>query len=166
MSLVLIVSRMVALLLVGVYTGGVCFVVIAPSVARMPGPAYVRYWQALNVDYGRGMPPLLLAAVAAMAVASFLSWRRGWLVPGASSAALILVILTIVLTLAGLEPLNRIADAWDPDQLPADWQESRQRWLHLHLVRTALALAAFACLIIAQGFDHGAGESTWHDPPR
>ncbi|MET9250405.1 DUF1772 domain-containing protein [Nonomuraea sp. NPDC003709] len=155
MSLVLVASRTVALLLVGLYAGGVLFVVIAPSVARLPGPAYVRYWQALNVDYGRAMPPLLLAGIVAMIVVSVLSWRRGWLVFGVSSAALILVILTVVLTLTGLEPLNRIADAWDPDQLPADWQESRRRWLHLHLIRTALALAAFACLITAQALDRG-----------
>ncbi|MEW1837833.1 DUF1772 domain-containing protein [Nonomuraea angiospora] len=153
MSLVLVASRSVALLLVGLYAGGVFFVVIAPSVARLPGPAYVRHWQALNVDYGRAMPPLLMAGIVAMIVVSAVSWRRGWLVFGVSAAALILVILTVVLTLAGLEPLNRIADAWDPDQLPADWQESRRRWLNLHLIRTALALAAFACLITAQAVD-------------
>ncbi|MGW4470765.1 anthrone oxygenase family protein [Nonomuraea sp. NPDC004354] len=158
MSLVLTASRMVALLLVGLYAGGVFFVVIAPSVTRMPGPAYVRYWQALNVDYGRGMPPLLLAGIAAMFVVSVLSWRRGWLVFGVSSAALILVILAVCLTLAGMEPLNQIANSWDPDRLPADWHESRQRWVNLHLVRTALALAAFACLIIGQGVDRAGPE--------
>ncbi|MFI6925426.1 anthrone oxygenase family protein [Nonomuraea spiralis] len=153
MSLLLAASRMVASLLVGLYAGGVVFVVLAPSVARLPGPAYVRYWQALNVDYGRAMPPLLLAGVAALIVVTALSWRRGWVVLGVSTAALIMVILTVVLTLTGLEPLNRVADAWDPDLLPADWHESRRRWLNLHLVRTALALAAFACLIAVQTFD-------------
>ncbi|WP_431917828.1 anthrone oxygenase family protein [Nonomuraea jabiensis] len=155
MSLVLVASRTVALLLVGLYAGGVLFVVIAPSVARMPGPAYVRYWQALNVDYGRAMPPLLLAGIVAMVLIAVLSWHHGWLVFGVSSAALILVILTVVLTLTALEPLNRIADAWNPDQLPADWQESRRRWFNLHLIRTVLALAAFACLITAQTLDLG-----------
>ncbi|MEV0379483.1 DUF1772 domain-containing protein [Nonomuraea sp. NPDC050643] len=153
MSLVLTASRMVALLLVGLYAGGVFFVVIAPSVTRMPGPAHVRYWQALNVDYGRAMPPLLLAGIAAMSVVAVLSWTRGWLVFGLGSAALVLVILTVALTLAGLEPLNRIADAWDPDRLPVGWHENRRRWFNLHLVRTALALAAFACLITAQALD-------------
>ncbi|MER7361805.1 DUF1772 domain-containing protein [Nonomuraea wenchangensis] len=152
-SVVLTASRMLALLLIGLYAGGVVFVVLAPSVARLPGPAYVRYWQALNVDYGRAMPPLLLAGIAALVVAAALSWRRGWFAFGLTAAALILVILTVALTLTGLEPLNRLADAWDPDLLPADWEESRRRWLSLHLVRTALALAAFACLITVQTFD-------------
>ncbi|WP_336204004.1 DUF1772 domain-containing protein [Nonomuraea sp. LPB2021202275-12-8] len=153
MSLTLTVSRTVALLLVGVYAGGVVFVVIAPSVSRLPGSAYVRYWQALNVDYGRGMPPMLLTGIAVLLVVAVLSWSRGWLVFGLTVAALILVILTVVLTLAGMEPLNRTANTWDPDRLPAGWQEIRQQWFNLHLVRTALALAAFACLIVAQGAD-------------
>ncbi|SEG97786.1 protein of unknown function [Nonomuraea solani] len=154
-SVVFAASRMVALLLVGLYAGGVLFAVLAPSVGRMPGPAYVRYWQALNVDYGRAMPPLLLAAIVTLVAVSVLSWRRGWLVFGFSLVALILVVLTVALTLAGMEPLNRIADTWNPDHLPADWEESRQRWFNLHLVRTVLALAAFACLITAQGLDRG-----------
>ncbi|MFI6708952.1 anthrone oxygenase family protein [Nonomuraea sp. NPDC050478] len=153
MSLALSASRMVALLLVGVYAGGVLFVVLAPSVGRIPGPAYVRYWQALNADYGQRMPPLLLISVAALLVVTVLSWQRGWLVFGLSAAALILVVLTVALTVAGMEPLNQAANAWDPDALPAGWDEIRQRWLNLHLVRTGLALAAFACLIVARTAD-------------
>ncbi|MEV4398991.1 DUF1772 domain-containing protein [Nonomuraea sp. NPDC049607] len=155
MAFVLVASRMVALLLVGLYAGGVVFVVVAPSMARLPGAAYVRYWQALNVDYGRAMPPLLLTGIAALIVMTALSWRRGWFVLGVSATALIMVVLTVLLTLRTLEPLNRVVDAWDPDNLPADWAESRRRWLNLHLVRTVLALAAFACLIVVQTFDRG-----------
>ncbi|MEU4572698.1 anthrone oxygenase family protein [Nonomuraea sp. ATR24] len=155
MSLALTASRTVALSLVGLYAGGVLFVVLAPSVGSLPGPAYVRYWQALNVDYGRAMPPLLLTGIAATLVTSALSWPRGWLTLGLSSAALLLVILTVALTLTGLEPLNRVVDTWNPDKLPADWHEIRQRWLNLHLVRTVLAVAAFACLLTAQAIDRG-----------
>ncbi|NUR88072.1 MAG: DUF1772 domain-containing protein [Nonomuraea sp.] len=150
---ILVAARVVASLLVGLYAGGVFFVVLAPSVGRLPGPAYVGYWQALNADYGRAMPPLLLTAVVALAVVTVLSWGRGGLVLHLSVAALVLVIGTVVLTLAGLEPLNRIADAWDPGRLPADWEESRRRWSSLHLVRTVLAVAAFACLVAAQAVD-------------
>lgn len=127
--------------------------VLAPSVSRIPGPAYVRYWQALNADYGRHMPPLLLISVAALLVVAVLSWQRGWLVFGLSTAALILVALTVTLTVAGMEPLNQVANAWDPDALPDGWDGIRQRWFNLHLVRTGLALAAFACLIVAQTAD-------------
>lgn len=55
-----------------------------------------------------------LAGIVAMALVSVLSWRRGWLLFGINSAALILVILT----LTALEPLNRIADAGTPISCP------------------------------------------------
>ncbi|MFB4266442.1 DUF1772 domain-containing protein [Nonomuraea sp. GTA35] len=153
MSLALTVLRAAGLAMVGLYAGGVLFVVIAPSVTRLPGPAYVRYWQALNADHGRTMPPLLLATVAVLLVAAVISWRHGRLVFGLGVAALILVALTIVLTVAALEPLNQLANTWVADRLPVGWHESRRQWSHLHLVRTALALAAFGCLITAQVID-------------
>ena len=48
MDAALTVSRSIALLLAGLYACGVLFVVLAPSGGRLPGPTYVRHWQALN----------------------------------------------------------------------------------------------------------------------
>jgi hypothetical protein len=150
MSVTLAVARVVALLLTGLYAGGVLFVVLAPSLTRLPGEVYVPYWQALNTDYGRAMPPLLLTCLAAQAVTVALSWRTGGWFLGLSLAALVLVVLTVVLTVVGMEPINRAVDAWDADRLPADWAEIRARWSGRHLIRTALALTAFGCLLAAQ----------------
>jgi len=150
----LTVTRSIALLLVGLYAGGLLFVVLAPSAGRLPGSAYVRHWQALNTDYGRVMPPLLLTSVLALIITTALSGHRGALVFALSAGALVLVVLTIVLTVAVMDPLNRLADSWDPDHLPARWPEVRHRWAALHLVRTLLAVAAFAGLTLTQVIDH------------
>lgn len=153
MHLPLDIARSIALLLVGLYAGGVLFVVLAPSAGRLPGPAYVRQWQALNTDYGRVMPALLLTSVLALIVTSVLSWHHGRLVFGLAAGALVLVVLTIVLTVVVMEPLNRIADSWNPDSLPSSWQQIRQRWAGMHLIRTVLGVTAFACLTISQAID-------------
>lgn len=149
----LAVSRAVALLLVGLYAGGVFFVVIAPSLGRLPGPASVPYWQALNVDYGRAMPPLLLTTIAVLIVTAVLSRSRGGPVFWLTVAGLVLVVATVVLTLAAMDPLNRLADSWNPDQLPADWEQVRQQWAGWHLTRTIAAVAAFGCVLTAQALD-------------
>lgn len=146
---ILTVTRALALL----YAGGVLFVVLAPSTGQLPGPAYVRQWQALNTDYGRVMPPLLLTSVLALVATTVLSWHHGRFVLVLGASALVLVVLTVVLTVVAMEPLNRIADSWDPDRLPVTWQQVRQSWASLHLVRTVLAVAAFACLTISQAVD-------------
>lgn len=142
--------RSLAQFLVGLYAGGVLFVVLAPSASRLPGPAYVRQWQALNTDYGRVMPPLLLTSVLALVSATVLSWSQGGLMFGLCAGALVLVVLTIAVTVVMMEPLNRIADSWNPDILPITWQQVRQRWAGLHRIRTILGVAAFACLTISQ----------------
>ncbi|MDG4827443.1 DUF1772 domain-containing protein [Asanoa sp. WMMD1127] len=150
MSATLAVARAVALLLTGLYAGGVLFVVLAPSLTRLPAEAYVPYWQALNTDYGRAMPPLLLTCVAAQALTVALSWRSGGWSLALSVGALVLVVLTVVLTVAGMEPLNRAVNTWDAGRPPADWAEIRARWSDRHLIRTALALTAFGFLVVAQ----------------
>jgi hypothetical protein len=89
-------------------------VVLAPSLTHLPSPAYIRYWQALNTDYGEAMPPLLLTCLALLVATCVLSYQRGWLVLGLSVVSLCAVLAVIVLTVSQLEPLNRIADVWDP----------------------------------------------------
>ncbi len=150
---VLEIVRVASTLLLGLYAGGVFFVVIAPSLGRLPGPAYVRYWQALNADYGRVMPPFLLTCLVLLLAAGVLSYGRGRLVLGITVGVLLLVVSTVVLTVTQLEPLNRLADTWDADLLPADWTTARDRWITLHAVRTVIAVVAFAALLAAQAVD-------------
>ncbi|MFD3456143.1 anthrone oxygenase family protein [Streptomyces sp. NPDC058691] len=152
-TVVLEIVRAGAATLLGLYAGGVFFTVIAPSVARLPGPAYVPYWKALNADYGRAMPPFLLTCLALLIATCALSYRQGPLVFCLSLAAAVLVLGTIVLTVTQMEPLNRLVDGWSSDAPPADFTAVRDRWLTLHTVRTVLAVLAFVSLLIAQGSD-------------
>lgn len=142
--------RASAATMLGLYAGGVFFVVIAPSAGRLDGPAYVRHWQAMNVDMGRIMPPFLLGCLALLVTACVLSYREGRVVFGLAVAAAVLLVATIVLTLVLLDPVNRLADGWDPDALPGDWADARARWQSVHLARTVLAVAAFVSLLASQ----------------
>ena len=152
-DLALLLTRSAATLLVGLFAGGVLFTVLAPSLADLPGSAYVRSWQALNQDYGRAMPVLLLTAIACTLAATVLALRRGPVAIGFTAAGLILTVATVVLTVARMEPLNELANGWDPDRLPADWSEVRSQWLGLHGIRTALAVSAFVSLLVVQALD-------------
>ena len=152
-STVLDLVRVSATALLGLYAGGVFFVVIAPSLGRLPGEAYVRYWQSLNTDYGRVMPPMLLTCLALMVTTCVLTYRHGWLVFGLGAVAVLLTVVTIVVTVAQMEPLNRLANGWNPAQLPADWADVRQRWLTLHTVRTIIAVLAFVAFLTSHTVD-------------
>ncbi|MDO5736022.1 MAG: DUF1772 domain-containing protein [Propionibacteriaceae bacterium] len=154
---VLLLLRAISLLLVGLYSGGVFFTVIAPSVRRLPGDAYVRHWQAQNTDYRRAMPVLVIGGLVATLAAGVLSLGRGTAVVVLTMAAAVLVAGTIVITLKLLDPLNRAADAWNPSSLPDGWEAARALWQRWHLFRTVLAVTAFVCLLLAQMLDHRSG---------
>ncbi|WP_432044183.1 anthrone oxygenase family protein [Streptomyces cadmiisoli] len=155
--MLLTVTRLAATLPVGLFAGGTLFMVLAPSLMRLPASSYVPYWQALNTDYGRAMPPLLLGALALLVTTSVLSYRRGPLVFGLTVAAVLLVVAVVVLTVVQLEPLNRLADTWTAQQQPADWADVRRQWWNLHIIRTVLAMLALIVLLAAQAADREGG---------
>lgn len=143
------ITRSLSTLVVGVYAGGVLLFSLAPSVGRLPAESYIPYWQAINTDYARAMPPLLLSGLALLiaSCALLLGERRRvfWL----TLVATVTIAATIVLTITQLEPLNQLANSWRADQLPADWEDVRDHWWALHTARTVLAVTAFATLLVA-----------------
>ncbi|GAA4557551.1 DUF1772 domain-containing protein [Planotetraspora kaengkrachanensis] len=162
----LVIARTGAVSLLGLFAGGLVFTVLAPSLRALPAPAYVRYWQALNVDYGRAMPVLLLTCLALLLATCAMSFPRGRLVFWLTIVALLLLVATIVLTLTRLDPLNQLANSWDADQPPTDWADVRLRWWALHGVRTAMATLAFFALLIAQAADGEGGTVSAHAAAR
>jgi hypothetical protein len=54
---------------------------------------------------------------------------------------------TISLTITG--PINTSQLAWNPQALPADSQQIRDRWQSAHLFRTAMSMLGFAASILA-----------------
>jgi hypothetical protein len=83
---------------------------------------------------------------------------------GTTSLALLLVVLSIVVTVTQMEPLNSIADSWNPDALPADWADNRDQGLTWHLIRTVLTVAAFVSLLASQALAPGWRHDTRSTP--
>lgn len=60
-----------------------------------------------------------------------------------------LLLVSVVLSVALLVPINDRSATWTPDSAPADWREQRTRWDRLHVVRLALIVVAFALVAVA-----------------
>ncbi|MFD6292287.1 anthrone oxygenase family protein [Streptomyces sp. NPDC060205] len=60
-----------------------------------------------------------------------------------------LLILSVVMSLLLLVPINNRNKTWTPENRPADWQDQLNRWLRFHYVRVAVIIAAFALLVAA-----------------
>ncbi|MFF4104492.1 anthrone oxygenase family protein [Streptomyces sp. NPDC001903] len=85
---------------------------------------------------------LVLAAIWAVA---------GWNEHGAGLVvtAAALLVLSVVMSIILLVPINNRVKAWTADGLPADWKQQMNRWDRFHYVRVAVIIAAFALLVTA-----------------
>ena len=61
-----------------------------------------------------------------------------------------LLLLSVVMSVLLLVPINNRSKTWDAGNRPADWKQQVQRWERLHHVRVAVIVAAFALLVTAR----------------
>ena len=85
---------------------------------------------------------LLLSAV--WAVAGWHDHGAGLVVTAAG-----LLIVSVVMSMLLLVPINNRNRTWTPENRPADWKQQLDRWNRYHYVRVAVIIAAFALLAAA-----------------
>ncbi|MBO3101173.1 DUF1772 domain-containing protein [Cellulomonas fengjieae] len=64
-------------------------------------------------------------------------------------AAVALLLVSVVMSVALLVPINNRSKAWTPETVPSDWREQTSRWDRLHLVRLAVIVTAFVLVALA-----------------
>ena len=60
-----------------------------------------------------------------------------------------LLIVSVIMSLLLLVPINNRNKTWTPENRPDDWKEQLNRWVRFHYVRVAVIIAAFALLVAA-----------------
>ncbi|MET9450688.1 DUF1772 domain-containing protein [Streptomyces cinerochromogenes] len=88
------------------------------------------------------MGSLVLSAIWAVA-----GWHRhgaGLIVTAAG-----LLIVSVVMSILLLVPINNRNKTWTPDNRPDDWKQQLHRWGRYHYVRVAVIIAAFTLLVVA-----------------
>jgi uncharacterized membrane protein len=96
---------------------------------------------------GAVMPVWYLTSLALAAVWAIAGWHDDG--TGLVVTAGALLILSVIMSLLLLVPINNRGKTWTPDNRPADWKEQMNRWDRLHYVRVAVIIAAFALLVAA-----------------
>ena len=61
----------------------------------------------------------------------------------AIAASFLLIIGSLVITMAIEVPINNKVITWTAENTPADWEQLRNRWQYYNVVRTVLALLSF-----------------------
>ncbi|MBD9704050.1 DUF1772 domain-containing protein [Streptomyces sp. ID01-12c] len=60
-----------------------------------------------------------------------------------------LLIVSVIMSLLLLVPINNRGRTWTPENRPEDWKEQATRWDRFHYARVAVIVAAFTLLVAA-----------------
>ncbi|RSS59730.1 DUF1772 domain-containing protein [Streptomyces sp. WAC01280] len=96
---------------------------------------------------GAVMPVWYISSLVLVAVWAIAGWsdQGTGLVVTAGALLIVSVLMSVLL----LVPINNRSKTWTPEDRPADWKEQGDRWDRYHYVRVAVIIGAFALLVAA-----------------
>jgi uncharacterized membrane protein len=96
---------------------------------------------------GAVMPFWYIGSLVLSAVWAIAEWHRHG--AGLVVIAAALLIVSVIMSLLLLVPINNRGKTWTVENRPEDWKEQMNRWDRFHYVRVAVIVAAFALLAAA-----------------
>lgn len=96
---------------------------------------------------GAVMPFWYITSLVLVAVLSIARWGDDG--TGLTITAGALLIVSVIMSVLLLVPINNRGKTWTPENRPADWKEQTNRWDRFHYARVAIIIAAFAVLTTA-----------------
>lgn len=61
--------------------------------------------------------------------------------------AVLLMVVSMLVTRLGNQPINAVVMTWNPQSPPADWQQLRDKWWNFHLIRTGSSVLALVIMV-------------------
>lgn len=96
---------------------------------------------------GAVMPVWYIGSLVLVAVWAVAGWQHDG--TGLVVTAGGLLILSVVMSILLLVPINNQGKTWTPENRPEDWKEQMNRWDRFHYIRVAVIIAAFTLLVTA-----------------
>ncbi|MEU7281204.1 DUF1772 domain-containing protein [Streptomyces sp. NPDC045431] len=96
---------------------------------------------------GAVMPVWYITSLVLVAVWAVAGWHHSG--TGLVVTAGALLIVSVIMSVLLLVPINNRSKTWTPENRPEDWKEQANRWDRYHYVRVAVIIAAFALLAAA-----------------
>ena len=96
---------------------------------------------------GAVMPVWYIGSLVLVAVWAIAGWHHHG--TGLVLVAAGLLIVSVIMSVLLLVPINNRGKTWTVENRPEDWKEQMNRWDRYHYVRVAVIIAAFALLVAA-----------------
>lgn len=145
------VLRFINLLAAGLNGGGALLILVAvvPTIRRLPPSIGLRVHRAVNPRADRYLP--ITVALSALSGLGILILHDHL-----SATAVLFTILGLIGTVGVFVlgvffdiPLSRTMHSWDHEAVPSEYERALARWTQIHGMRTAAALLAFVCYLLA-----------------
>jgi uncharacterized membrane protein len=118
-----------------------------PRISRLDDAAHVKAARTLASSLGAVMPFWYALALLLSLAVAFLAhplWSTScWLALGSAALFAAASIFSVV----SLVPINNLVARFEPDSLPPNWRELRQRWDRLHGIRVGILFIAVILLV-------------------
>lgn len=121
--------------------------VINPILLRLPAGASLTARADGARMMGRAMPFWYFGSLILTVALAAVTW--GTAASATALAAAGLLVVSVVMSVALLVPINNRSATWTADSHPDDWREQQQRWDRLHYARVAIIVAAFTLVAAA-----------------
>jgi uncharacterized membrane protein len=120
---------------------------LSRSMSDITPGTFLEVGRLMIANLGGPMSVLMPAALlSALVLCAMLFRRRESGATVFASAALILMAIALVITLAVNVPIDREIQSWTTATLPSYWSDIRDRWEFFHGLRTVVSLVALASL--------------------
>jgi uncharacterized membrane protein len=144
-ELLIVATIVVVGLMVGVELSVAAF--IEPIFDRLPNDAAIAARSDGARVLGRLMPFWYIGSVLLGIWWAAQTWGRPQAIPVVAAVALLLV--SVVMSVTLLVPINSRVAGWSSTGVPEDWREQVGRWNLFHYVRVGIIVAAFVLLVVA-----------------
>ncbi|MFI8347481.1 anthrone oxygenase family protein [Streptomyces sp. NPDC085596] len=121
--------------------------VINPILNGLPGDNGLRGRTHGARMLGAVMPFWYIGSLVLSAVWAIAGWHHQG--AGLVVIAAALLIVSVIMSVVLLVPINNRSKTWTTENLPEDWKEQMSRWDGFHYVRIAVIITAFALLVSA-----------------
>jgi hypothetical protein len=133
----------------GIMVGVEFFVAVFfnPILAGLPAGAALEARAAGGRLLGRVMPFWYIGSL--ILIAALAAATKSGAATNAAIAGAALLLVSVVMSIALLVPINNRSKTWTADDHPDDFREQAQRWDRLHYVRVAVIIAGFVLTLVA-----------------
>jgi uncharacterized membrane protein len=145
-----LISIVLSALTAGMFHGP--WIALSRSMKTFSPEVFLEIVDRMNRNMAPVMTVLMPGTMLSIIPVMLLSFRPRPMVFYLSSAALLLFLIALLVTVVVEVPIVQEIVTWTPSTIPGNWQQLRDRWMRFHVLRVIAGIASLIFLVVAAIF--------------